>query len=182
MEFLQSVLGDDYAAFAERINAYNTANPDKAVKLGNLAGGAYVDVEKYNKVQHKNEELAASLEAAQKDGGANAQLRAELDKTQKELGIANGKVMGYERKAIASESKVAPEFLDYVVFEASKLVDEKTDFKTALGKFLDTNPKYKSTNVVKMRTSPVAKHTSDGKDDMNNIMNESIRSQFITRK
>lgn len=179
MDFLQSVLGDDYNSFAEKINAYNTANPDKAVKIGNLAGGAYVDVEKYNKLQTKASDLTARLEEAQKAGGASAQLQADLAKAQKELAEANGKLTDYERRAVVQSAKVSPEFVDYVAYEASKLVDDKTDFKAALTKFMEANPKYKaSTHGVKVGTSPVTKKTSDGAASLNQAMNDAIRSQL----
>ena len=43
MEFLKQILGDDYDLFAEKINAYNQANPDSAVLIADLSSGGYVE-------------------------------------------------------------------------------------------------------------------------------------------
>ena len=37
---------------------------------------------------------------------------------------------------------VCPKYTDFVLFEVSKKVDDKTDFKTALKAFLKDNPHY----------------------------------------
>lgn len=48
----------------------------------------------------------------------------------------------YKQKDILKENGVDAKYTDFVLFEVSKKVDDKTDFKTALKAFLKDNPHY----------------------------------------
>lgn len=49
MEFLKEILGEElYASFSEKVTSYNTANPDKTVKIADLSSGAYVSKQKHD--------------------------------------------------------------------------------------------------------------------------------------
>lgn len=66
MEFLKTVLGDQYVTFEAAVKAYNEdpANKDNQVKLGNLATGDYVSKDKYTALETANTGLQEQLKTA----------------------------------------------------------------------------------------------------------------------
>ncbi len=89
MEFLKEILGDMYDSFAERISSYNTANPDKAVKLANLSAGEYVSKEKHTALEGTVAEYKKQiadrdkqLATLAKSAGDNEDLKNQIQKLQ----------------------------------------------------------------------------------------------------
>lgn len=64
-----------------------------------------------------------------------SQIEKERDEARKEL-------EAYRQKDLLKESGVDAKYTDFVLFEVSKKVDDKTDFKTALKAYLKDNPQY----------------------------------------
>jgi hypothetical protein len=178
MDFLKEVLGEEvFSNVSEIVNKYNTTNPDKAIKIANLSTGKYVDVEKFNSMKSKYDEANTKLEQAVKNGNVSEQLKADYEKVKADLLEANNKLTTQERKSVVSK-EVNPEYIDFVVYEVTKLMDDKTDFKQALDKYLESNPKYKvNNNRIVVSTQP--KQSSNGsKVNSNEFMNDAIRGAF----
>lgn len=89
MEFLREVLGEKFDEFAGRINDYNSNNPDKSIKLANLAGGGYVDKDKYaslkTRYEKEAEKLKAEVENVKKEYAVELALTGEKPKNMKAL-------------------------------------------------------------------------------------------------
>lgn len=66
----------------------------------------------------------------------------ELERLRKEAEDYKKKTELFESKEKAMKKSVPADFLDFVVFQASKTVDENTDFDKALDTFLAANPQY----------------------------------------
>ena len=76
MEFLKEILGEElYASFSEKVTSYNTANPDKTVKIADLSSGAYVSKQKHDdalaeitgykeQIANRDKDIVALKEAA----------------------------------------------------------------------------------------------------------------------
>ena len=78
------------------------------------------------------------------------------------------------------DSDVKKEFQKFVSSEVLDLVNETTDFDTALKKFKDENPQYFGETIVKkVQTSPTLGNGGDKKGSTNDIMNDILRG---TRK
>jgi len=61
MEFLREVLGEKFGEFTRALSDYNESNPDRQVKLANLADGGYVDKDKYAALKAKYEKEKESF-------------------------------------------------------------------------------------------------------------------------
>ncbi len=87
------------------------------------------------------------------------------------------KVAEMENMDYLRSKGVKQEDLDYVLFKASKNVDDKTDFKKAADAFLKENPRYTGRGYTVMSTG-----TPDGgtgtSQNANDIINSSIRAVF----
>lgn len=89
MDFLKDVLGDGYADFESKVNAYNEANKDKAIKLANLTGGGYVSKDKFATIEteangYKTQlsELNTQIETLKKTSGTSEELKAQFQSLQ----------------------------------------------------------------------------------------------------
>lgn len=57
------------------------------------------------------------------------------------------KVEHYENRELLTKKNVSAEFMDFVQFEASKLVTDKKTFEQAVDQYLKDNPKYTTTGM-----------------------------------
>lgn len=74
------------------------------------------------------------------------------------------------------KSDVKKEFAKFVTSEVVDLVDETTDFETALTKFKKENPQYFGETVIKkVQSSPVLNNGTTGGQTSSSIMNDIIR-------
>ena len=96
-----------------------------------------------------------------------SQIEKERDEARKEL-------EAYKQKELLKESGVDTKYIDFVLFEVSKKVDDKTDFKTALKAFLKDNPQYAGggyrVNVQPKSGAPSAGPTGNNTNDYVNAM------------
>lgn len=75
-----------------------------------------------------------------------------------------------------SDSNVKKEFSKFVINEVNSLVDEKTDFSTALENYKKENPQYFGETVVKkVQSSPSVGQGGTQAETTNDIMNNLLR-------
>ena len=87
MDFLKSVLGDDYSRFSEKIKSYNDAHPERRIKLCDLSEGNYVSKAKYRDLEAQTERLKESLslyDGADDPDGAKTKLCDLMEKYEKD--------------------------------------------------------------------------------------------------
>ncbi|MBO5733623.1 MAG: phage scaffolding protein [Clostridia bacterium] len=90
MEFLKAILGEElYATFSEKIKSHNDTNPDKAVKIADLASGAYVSKQKYDdaiaEIDGYKGQIATrdkDIEELKKAAAGDAELTTKYDELQ----------------------------------------------------------------------------------------------------
>ena len=76
-----------------------------------------------------------------------------------------------------ANSDVKPEFLKFVTSEVMSLVDDTTDFDTALKNYKKENTQYFGEVVVKkVQSSPTLSNGGNQANTTNNIMNDILRS------
>lgn len=97
---------------------------------------------------------------------------------EKERDDAKKELEAYRQKDILKENGVDAKYTDYVLFEVSKKVDDKTDFKTALKAFLKENPHY-SGGGYRVNTQPRQQEAgapgAKGGNGTNDYVNSLIR-------
>lgn len=108
---------------------------------------------------------------------ARAASRPDPEKLQTQLDEANKKIEQSNREKIATQKGINTDDLDYVLFKAGKLVDEKTDFSKALDVFLKENPKYAGQSGGHMKVSFGSQNSGkEGQASVNEQINDAIRN------
>ena len=75
-----------------------------------------------------------------------------------------------------ANSDVKPEFLKFVTSEVMSLVNETTDFETALKNYKKENPQYFGEVVVKkVQSSPILNNGGSKPQSVNDIVNNALR-------
>lgn len=98
-------------------------------------------------------------------------------KLQQQLDEANKQLEQSNREKIATKKGISTDDLDYVLFKAGKLVDEKTDFSKALDLFLKENPKYAGQSGGHMKVSFGSQNNGkEGQLSINDQINDAIRN------
>ena len=87
------------------------------------------------------------------------------------------KVAEMENMEYLRSKGVKQEDLDYVLFKASKNVNDKTDFKKAADAFLKVNPRYTGRGYTVVSTGTPDGGSGAGQN-ANDIINSSIRAAF----
>lgn len=87
------------------------------------------------------------------------------------------KVAEMENMEYLRSKGVKQEDLDYVLFKASKNVNDKTDFKKAADAFLKDNPRYTGRGYTVVSTGTPDGGSGTGQN-ANDIINSSIRAAF----
>ena len=67
MEFLKQILKEDYDLFAEKINAYNQANPQSPVQIADVSGGGYIEKSVHESMLLQLEEANGHKTALEKE-------------------------------------------------------------------------------------------------------------------
>lgn len=110
---------------------------------------------------------------------ARAASQPDAKKLQTQLDEANKKIEQSNREKIATKKGINADDLDYVLFKAGKLVDEKTDFSKALDLFLKENPKYAGQSGGHMRVSFGSQNGGkEGQPSINEQINDIIRNSI----
>ena len=169
MLFLKEVLGEKYEEFKGIIDAYNSENKDKQVKLANLSTGEYVSKAKYDALESEKNNVDTQLKTAnstitalKKDNKDNealqteiagykttiTNLQAEADKFKKTYAV---------KELLVKEGVIDPDYVIYKqggvdkfsfddkgepvgVTEIVKTFKEETFNLTEQGKLLKENP------------------------------------------
>ena len=131
-------------------------------------------VKKANSEWQKDEKYKEFLEwkkSSQNDSEKIAELQASNESLKKENDLlkATNKV---------AKSEVKPEFLKFVTSEVMSMVNETTDFETALKNYKKDNSQYFGEVVVKkVQTSPNLNNGENKSTTTNSIMNDILRGK-----
>lgn len=117
------------------------------------------------------QEAAAALEQYKKDKAAR---QPDAGAIEKERDRYKAQLEERDNKDYLREKNVKTEDLDYVLFKAGQLVDDKTDFKKAADKFLKDNPKYSGGSYKVSTSSASGSEGSSG--SKNTSINDAIRN------
>lgn len=125
----------------EQLDEIATSRADRASKAA---------LKSYFQQQGLSEqEAAAAIEQYKKD---KADRQPNASALEKERDQYKAQLEERDNKDYLRDKNVKTEDLDYVLFKAQQLVDDKTDFKKAADKFLKDNPRYAG-NGYKVSTS-----------------------------
>lgn len=116
-------------------------------------------------------EVTAALKKFREDRERN---KPNLSAIEQERDNALKELEQVKNEKILSSKGVKAEDLDYIMFKASKLVDDKTDFKKAAEKFLKENPKFTGAGSYRVSTSTGTETQGSG-GSMNSSINNAIR-------
>lgn len=125
----------------EQLDEIATSRADRATKAA---------LKSYFQQQGLSEqEAAAAIEQYKKDKASRQPNASALEKERDQY---KAQLEERDNKDYLRDKNVKAEDLDYVLFKAQQLVDDKTDFKKAADKFLKDNPRYAG-NGYKVSTS-----------------------------
>ena len=147
----------------ETVETYTKEQIDESFKAG---------LKKANADLLKDEKYKEFLEwkkTSQNDSEKIAELQASYDSLKKENDLlkATNKV---------AKSEVKPEFLKFVTSEVMSMVNDTTDFETALKNYKKDNSQYFGDVVIKkVQSSPNLSNGGNKETTTNSIMNDILR-------
>lgn len=102
--------------------------------------------------------------------------KPDISAIEKERDDARKELETYRQRDLLKESGVDARYEDYVLFEVSKKVDDKTDFKAALKAFLKDNPQYAGGGYrVNVRAKTGTSQAGSAGGNTNDFVNSLIR-------
>lgn len=117
------------------------------------------------------QEAAAAIEQYKKDKAAR---QPDASAIEKERDQYKAQLEERDNKDYLRDKNVRADDLDYVMFKAGQLVDDKTDFKKAADKFLKENPRYAGSGYRVSTSMPTG---SEGSSESKNAsINDAIRN------
>lgn len=147
----------------EQLDEIATSRADRASKAA---------LKSYFQQQGLSEQEAAdAIEQYKKDKAAR---QPDASAIEKERDQYKAQLEERDNRDYLRDKNVKAEDLDYVMFKASKLVDDKTDFKKAADKFLKENPRYAG-GGYKVSTSTSSGSEGSG-ESKNASINDAIRN------
>ena len=148
----------------ETTKTYTQEDIDNSFKAG---------VKKANSDWQKDEKYKEFLEwkkSSQNDSEKIAELQASNESLKKENDLLKA------TNSVA-KSEVKPEFLKFVTSEVMSMVNETTDFETALKNYKKENTQYFGETVVKkVQSSPNLNNGGNKENTTSNIMNDILRN------
>lgn len=149
----------------ETTKTYTQEDIDNSFKAG---------VKKANSEWQKDEKYKEFLEwkkSSQNDSEKIAELQASNESLKKENDLLKA-------TSEVAKSEVKPEFLKFVTSEVMSMVNETTDFETALKNYKKDSPQYFGEVVVKkVQTSPNLNNGENKSTTTNSIMNDILRGK-----
>lgn len=147
----------------EQLDEIATSRADRASKAA---------LKSYFQQQGLSEqEAAAAIEQYKKDKAAR---QPDASAIEKERDQYKAQLEERDNKDYLRDKNVKAEDLDYVMFKAKQLIDEKTDFKKAVDKFLKENPRYAGSSY---RVSTSTPSGAEGSSQSSNAsINDAIRN------
>lgn len=147
----------------EQLDEIATSRADRATKAA---------LKSYFQQQGLSEqEAAAAIEQYKKDKAAR---QPDASAIEKERDQYKAQLEERDNKDYLRDKNVKAEDLDYVMFKANQLVDEKTDFKKAVDKFLKENPRYAGSGYRVSTSTPSGSNGSG--ESRNASINDAIRN------
>jgi hypothetical protein len=147
----------------EQLDEIATSRADRASKAA---------LKSYFQQQGLSEqEAAAAIEQYKKDKAAR---QPDASAIEKERDQYKAQLEERDNRDYLRDKKVKADDLDYVMFKAQKLVDDKTDFKKAADRFLKENPRYAG-GGYKVSTSTSSGSEGSG-ESKNASINDAIRN------
>lgn len=147
----------------EQLDEIATSRADRASKAA---------LKSYFQQQGLSEqEAAAAIEQYKKDKAAR---QPDASAIEKERDQYKAQLEERDNRDYLRDKNVKADDLDYVMFKAKQLVDDKTDFKKAADKFLKENPRYAG-GGYKVSTSTSSGSEGSG-ESKNASINDAIRN------
>ena len=148
----------------ETTKVYTQEDIDNSFKAG---------VKKANSDWQKDEKYKEFIEWKknnQNDSEKIAELQASYESLKKENDLLKA-------TNTVAKSEVKPEFLKFVTSEVMSMVNDTTDFETALKNYKKENTQYFGETVVKkVQSSPTLNGGGNKENTTSNIMNDILRS------
>lgn len=129
MEELKALFEDgaiDYDTFEQKL-------AESGLKLANLSGGGYVDINKYAKLKQQFDEYKTQNDVSQ---------YADYDDLKAEIEMLKAEKLEASQLHDLASAGVDEKFRKFVLAEVRPLVNENTDFKTALEGYLKENNQF----------------------------------------
>ncbi|MBQ8306956.1 MAG: hypothetical protein IJX90_12155 [Blautia sp.] len=147
----------------EQLDEIATSRADRASKAA---------LKSYFQQQGLSEqEAAAALEQYKKDKAAR---QPDASAIEKERDQYKAQLEERDNKDYLRDKNIKTEDLDYVMFKAKQLMDDKTDFKKAADKFLKENPRFTGNGYRVSTSSASGSEGSTG--SKNTSINDAIRN------
>lgn len=147
----------------EQLDEIATSRADRATKAA---------LKSYFQQQGLSEqEAAAAIEQYKRDKAARQPDAGAIEKERDQYKV---QLEERDHRDYLRDKNVRAEDLDYVLFKANQLVDDKTDFNKAADRFLKENPRYAGNGY---RVSTSASSGSNGSSESKNTsINDAIRN------
>lgn len=122
----------------------NTNSTQQSTEQGQ--SGASQESQQYqNGADQQQEKLFTQADVDRIVGNRLARMKQDLESTdtyRRERDEARRELEQYKNNAFLKEQGVKEEDRDYITFKAMQLVDDQTDFRQAVEKFLKENPRF----------------------------------------
>jgi hypothetical protein len=139
MEELKSLFGEGSLSYEEFSQKLGEATD---IKLANLKSGNYVDKAKFEKLEKSQGEWQSKFNALEESTKGFGELQTNYDALKAEYEALKTKQEQAEKMSLVANANVNPKFAKFVVTEVQALVDDKKDFQTALGEYLNENKEF----------------------------------------
>lgn len=140
MEELQALFGDGSLSYNEFEQKLTEAG--ETIKLANLKSGNYVDKAKFEKLEKGLEDYKTKYSALEESTKGYTELQTKFDDVSKKYEELLGKQEIAEKMGKIKSANVEDRFAKFVYSEVNALIDDKTDFQTALTKYLKENAQF----------------------------------------
>lgn len=167
MEELKELFGEGSLDF----NAFQTKVAEKGYKLANLASGAYVDKNKYDKLNNDFAKYKTENDVSK---------YADYDSLKSEIEQLKTEKIENEMMSKVVAKNVNEKFRKFVMSEVKGLVTEQKDFDTCLKEYLETNKQFvevpkKQAVFQKGNSADDMQGRSQGQETVNKKMNDLLR-------
>lgn len=100
---------------------------------------------------------------------------------ERQLAESNEKLQTIENGRVLADLGVSKDFTDFVMYEVSKLVTDKKDFKTAAAEYLKEHTGYTSAGNYHVRTGISGNQSGSNAENKNETINNMIRGALGRR-
>ena len=96
-------------------------------------------------------------------------LNTQYEQLSKNLTTAVNELQSYKNKELATKAGVQSQFVDFVLYEAKKNVNDKKDIDSAIADFVKANPYVTSNVTTENNTNKNNTNTTTGFNSQNNV-------------